>query len=159
MTDRGIPKEMKTGFNLVEDDGRDIVENVATIVLVFMENAVKSADIYVRHAKRTSITAEDIKRGLMLEVFFMKQRPNMLEQCEKMKETLKKIQDEEEDSDEDIDLDQLSNIYAEKDEEFKESICTCPMCGCMNTIYTRWEGFTPETSIEKAMTKHIENIC
>ena len=29
----------------------------------------------------------------------------------------------------------------------------------MNTIYTRWEGFTPETAIERAMAKHIENIC
>ena len=91
MTDRGIPEEMKTGFNLVEDDGRDVVENIASIVLVFMENAVKSADIYVKHSKRTTITSEDIKRGLMLEVFFMKQRPNMIEQCEQMKETIKKF--------------------------------------------------------------------
>jgi len=153
MTDRGIPLEMKTGFNLVEDDGKDVVENIASIVLVFMENAVKSADIYVKHSKRTSITAEDIKRGLMLEVFFMKQRPNMIEQCEQMKETIKKIQDEDDDSDEEIE------IYGDEDEVFKESECTCPMCGCMNTIYTRWDTFTPETAIERAMAKHIENIC
>jgi hypothetical protein len=152
MTDRGIPEEMKTGFNLVEDDGRDVVENIASIVLVFMENAVKSADIYVKHSKRTTITAEDIKRGLMLEVFFMKQRPNMIEQCEQMKETIKKIQDEDDD-------DSDEEIYGDEDEVFKESECTCPMCGCMNTIYTRWDTFTPETSIEKAMAKHIENIC
>jgi len=152
MTDRGIPEEMKTGFNLVEDDGRDVVENIASIVLVFMENAVKSADIYVKHSKRTTITAEDIKRGLMLEVFFMKQRPNMIEQCEQMKETIKKIQDEDDD-------DSDEEIYVDEDEVFKESECTCPMCGCMNTIYTRWDTFTPETSIEKAMAKHIENIC
>ena len=150
MTDRGIPTELKTGFNLLEPE--DPIENIASIVLVFMENAVKSADIYVKHAKRNSITAEDIKRGLMLEVFFTKQRPNMLEQCEKMKETLKKILDED-DSDEELE------IYEEvEDEEFKESKCKCPMCGCMNTIYTRWEGFTPETTIEKAMFNHINNI-
>ena len=148
MTDRGIPTELKTGFNLLEPE--DPTENIASIVLVFMENAVKSADIYVKHAKRNSITAEDIKRGLMLEVFFTKQRPNMLEQCEKMKETLKKILDED-DSDEELE------IYEEV-EEFKESKCKCPMCGCMNTIYTRWEGFTPETTIEKAMFNHINNI-
>jgi len=144
---------MKTGFNLVEDDGRDVVENIASIVLVFMENAVKSADIYVKHSKRTTITAEDIKRGLMLEVFFMKQRPNMIEQCEQMKETIKKIQDEDDDSDEEME------IYGDEEEVFKESNCTCPMCGCMNTIYTRWDTFTPETAIERAMAKHIENIC
>ena len=108
MTDRGIPTELKTGFNLLEPE--DPIENIASIVLVFMENAVKSADIYVKHAKRNSITAEDIKRGLMLEVFFTKQRPNMLEQCEKMKETLKKILDED-DSDEELE------IYEEVEDE------------------------------------------
>ena len=151
MTDRGIPAELKTGFNTLVPE--DPTENIASIVLVFMENAVKSADIYVKHSKRTTITSEDIKRGLMLEVFFMKQRPNMIEQCEQMKETIKKIQDEDDDSDEEIE------IYGDEDEVFKESECTCPMCGCMNTIYTRWDTFTPETAIEKAMAKHIENIC
>ena len=52
MTDRGIPTELKTGFNLLEPE--DPTENIASIVLVFMENAVKSADIYVKHAKRNS---------------------------------------------------------------------------------------------------------
>ena len=151
MTDRGIPTEIKTGFNTLVPE--DPTENIASIVLVFMENAVKSADIYVKHSKRTTITSEDIKRGLMLEVFFMKQRPNMIEQCEQMKETIKKIQDEEDDSDDEME------IYGDEDEVFKESECTCPMCGCMNTIYTRWDTFTPETAIERAMAKHIENIC
>ena len=74
---------MKSGFNNLEEE--DPTENIASIVLVFMENAVKSAAIYIKHAKRQSITAEDVKRGLMLETFFTKQRPNMLEQCEEMK--------------------------------------------------------------------------
>ncbi len=155
MTDRGIPAEIKTGFNTLVPE--DPTENIASIVLVFMENALKSASIYVKHAKRNSITPEDIKRSLMLEIFFIKQRPNMLEQCEEMKKTINKIL--EEDDDDDDDLDQLSNIYADKEEEFKESECECPMCNCMNTIYTRWEGFTPETSIERAMYKHINDIA
>ena len=154
MTDRGIPAEIKTGFNTIVPE--DPTENIASIVLVFMENALKSASIYVKHAKRNSITPEDIKRSLMLEIFFIKQRPNMLEQCEEMKKTINKILEEDDDDD---DLDQLSNIYADKEEEFKESECECPMCNCMNTIYTRWEGFTPETSIERAMYKHINDIA
>ena len=35
MTDRGIPLEMKTGFNLVEDDS--VTENIASIIIAFME--------------------------------------------------------------------------------------------------------------------------
>lgn len=154
MTDRGIPAEIKTGFNTLVPE--DPTENIASIVLVFMENALKSASIYVKHAKRNSITPEDIKRSLMLEIFFIKQRPNMLEQCEEMKKTINKILEED---DNDDDLDQLSNIYADEEEEFKESECECPMCNCMNTIYTRWEGFTPETNIERAMYKHINDIA
>ena len=71
---------------------------------------------------------------------------------------IKQIQ-EEDDSDDDAGLDQLSNIYADEEEEFKESECQCPMCNCMNTIYTRWEGFTPESSIERAMYNHINDIA
>jgi hypothetical protein len=63
------------------------------------------------------------------------------------------------DSSDEDDSDEELEIYEEvEDEEFKESKCKCPMCGCMNTIYTRWEGFTPETTIEKAMFNHINNI-
>jgi hypothetical protein len=154
MTDRGIPSQIKTGFDNLEKED-ETLENVASIVLVFMENSVKSAAIYSKHAKRQSISAEDIKRALMLEIFFMKQRPNMMEQCEEMKQIIKKIQDEDDDED---DLDILSDIYANEEEAFKESECQCPMCGCMNNIYTRWEGFTPETAIEKAMHNHIGSI-
>ena len=144
---------MKSGFdNLVHEDP---TENIASIVLVFMENAVKSASIYVKHAKRNSITSEDIKRGLMLETFFIKQRPNMLEQCEEMKKTINKILEEEDyESDEGFDEDYI----IDDDEPFRESECKCAMCNCMNTIYTRWEGFTPQTSIEKAMFNHINRI-
>ena len=114
MTDRGI-LEMKTGFNLVEDNS--VTENIASII-AFMENAVKSAAIYVKHANRNSISVEDIKRALMLEVFFMKQRPNMLEQCEKIKKMIKEIHNKDDsDSDEEI-------IYDDEEDEFKESECT-----------------------------------
>ena len=128
MADRGIPAEIKTGFNTLVPE--DPTENIASIVLVFMENAIKSADIYVKHAKRNSITAEDIKRGLMLETFFIKQRPNMLEQCEEMKKVIRRIQ-EEDDSDE-----EEEDFITDEEEEFKESECQCPMCNCMNTIFS-----------------------
>ena len=146
---------MKSGFdNLVHEDP---TENIASIVLVFMENAVKSAAIYVKHAKRNAITPEDIKRGLMLEIFFIKQRPNMLEQCEEMKKIIKRIQ-EEDDSEDVIIFGDDDDFITDEEEEFKESECECPMCNCMNTIYTRWEGFTPESSIERAMFTHINRI-
>ena len=141
---------MKSGFdNLNKKD--DTVENVASIVLVFMENAIKSASIYVKHANRNTITAEDIKRCLMLETFFIKKRTNMLEQCEEMKKIIIKSLEEDEEVIDDLEDDG-------EEEEFSQSSCNCALCNCVNSIYTRWENYTPETTIEKAMWTHINQI-
>ena len=141
---------MKSGFdNLNKKD--DTVENVASIVLVFMENAIKSASIYVKHANRNTITGEDVKRCLMLETFFIKKRTNMLEQCEEMKKIIIKNLEEDEEI-----IDDLEDNYEEED--FSKSSCNCALCNCVNSIYTRWENYTPETTIEKAMWTHINHI-
>ena len=143
---------MKSGFDNLESKD-ETLENAASVVMVYMENALRSADIYVKHAKRSQITPEDIKRALMLEVFFMKSRPNLMEQCETMKEKIQEIIQEEEDE-----TYIIENDEPEEDEEFKESTCKCAMCGCFNTIYTRWEKFEPELPLEKIMVKHIDSI-
>lgn len=140
---------MKSGFDNLESKD-ETLENAASVVMVYMENALKSADIYVKHAKRSQITPQDIKRGLMLEVFFMKSRPNLMEQCETMKEKIQEIIKEEETC-------IIENEEVEE-EEFKESECKCAMCGCFNTIYARWEKFEPELPMEKIMVKHIDSI-
>jgi hypothetical protein len=143
---------MKSGFDNLESKD-ETLENVGGVIMVFMENAMKNADIYVKHAKRKEITPEDIKRGLMLEVFFMKNRPNMLEQCEIMKEKLKEIIREEEENGE---------VYIDEEEEssevFTESKCKCAMCSCFNTIYQRWENFTPQLPMEHVLVKAINDI-
>ena len=145
---------MKSGFDNLESKD-ETLENIGSLVMVFMENAMKSADIYVKHAKRKQITPEDIKRALMLEVFFMKQRPNMLEQCEEMKKTIQEIiKDEEENGEEMI----IGEEEEEEEEEFTESKCQCAMCNCFNTIYTRWENFTPEQPMEIILAKHIGSM-
>jgi hypothetical protein len=143
---------MKSGFDNLESKD-ETLENVGGVIMVFMENAMKNADIYVKHAKRKEIAPEDIKRGLMLEVFFMKNRPNMLEQCEIMKEKLKEIIREEEENGE---------VYIDEEEEssevFTESKCKCAMCSCFNTIYHRWENFTPQLPMEHVLVKAINDI-
>jgi len=146
---------MKSGFNnLVEEN--EVIENTGSVVMVFMQNAMQSADIYVRHAKRKEITPEDIKRGLMLEVFFMKNRPNMLEKCEEMKQTIKDIIRDEQENGETYYVDEEED--EEGNEEFSESTCQCAMCNCFNTIYSRWENFTPQLPMEHILVKAINEI-
>ena len=70
-----------------------------------------------------------------------------------MKKTINRILEEEDESDEDEE-----EIIVDDEEDFKESECQCALCNCMNNIYTRWEGFTPQTSIERAMFNHINRI-
>ena len=148
---------MKSGFNTVaeKEEPNEIIENATAIAIVYMENAIKSAAIYTKHAKRKEITVEDIRRGLMLEMFFIKKRPDTLEKCENIKQKIKTILEEEEKSFDD-------NDYGDEDEcdneEFIESKCKCAMCHCLNNIYERWAKWTPETPIETIIHKAIQEI-
>ena len=46
----------------------------------------------------------------------------------------------------------------EDEDEFSENDCTCPVCRVMNNIYTRWEGWTPNTLFETTIKKHIDKM-
>ena len=148
---------MRSGFNNLVQPQEDVMENIAAIIMTYMENALKSADIYVKHANRKYMLPEDIKRALMLEAFLNRQRTDMLEKCQEMRETIRGIvndnyidgeESEEEEEDEE-----------DEEQEFTESPCSCAMCQCLNTIYDRWSTFEPQTPIEKAIHEHIEHIC
>ena len=141
---------MRSGFNnLVEQD--ETFENTAAVIMVFMENAVKTASMYVSHTHRTEITPEDIKRGLMLELFLMGSRDDNLEKCLAMKENIKEWMNNNSDEDEEDD-------EAHDEEEFEESECTCAICNVMNNVYERWEGFQPSTKIEEVIYNHLTNM-
>ena len=121
--------------------------------MVFMENAIKTAGMYVSHTHRTEITPEDIKRGLMLELFLMGSRDDNLEKCLAMKENVKEWMtndtDEEDDEEDEEEHDE---------EEFEESECDCAICNVMNNIYDRWDDFEPSTKIEQVIHNHLTNM-
>ncbi len=145
---------MKSGFdNLVEKE-EDFEKNVTAILLHFMENAMRSAGIYVEHCKRNAVTPEDIKRSLMLEIFLFTKRIDLKSEIVKILNELDKHSSDEEDYSDDEDF-----ICPEAEVmEFKTSECDCAMCKCLNNIYDRWNGWTPQSSIEHIMKKHIDNM-
>ena len=59
---------MKTGFGNFQDS-ESMEKNIIGTLVLFTENAMKSAGFYTKHCKRKNITKEDIKRCLMFEVF------------------------------------------------------------------------------------------
>jgi len=143
---------MQTGFNNVADvvSEADMKKNAISLIVAFSEGAMVTAAKYVSHCKRTAITPEDLKRGMMLEMFLFKKRDNTLEKAEKIKKEL--FAEESDEEDEEIE-------FADECEEFCESSCKCALCKCMNTIYNRWEKFEPSTPFERIFQKHINSMA
>ena len=147
---------MKSGFNTMEMDEDDLKKNIVSIMLHFMENAAKSAAIYVEHAGRKYITTEDIKRGLMLESFLFAHRTQKQEDIEKIKEelygtSLDHIDDTELEWSKSMDEDDETN-------NFTESQHDCGVCNCFNTIYDRWDNWEPENQFMTILKNRITNI-
>jgi len=145
---------MKTGFDLTETTTIDEQQkHIVALIALFTENALRNACVYIKHSTRKQVTVEDIKRGLMLEVFLFTKRPEVVEKAKEIKDEL--------DSYEDSDNDDESHIVEdeeEEEEEFAENSCNCPFCTCITDIYKRWDNWSPSTSIEKILHKHINNM-
>ena len=141
-----------SGFDLMQPDDEEFKKNATTVIVAYAENALRTAAMYVSHHKtRKGITPEDIKRAMMMEMFLFKNRPNMLEKAEEIREMLFGEQEESDSDEED-----MPNM--EDEDEFSENDCTCPVCRVMNNIYTRWEGWTPNTLFETTIKKHIDKM-
>ena len=121
-------------------------------IVTITENALKTATHYVEHSKRNAITKEDIKRGLIMEVFLFGKRGNEMEEIVKIK---KNIEEHKNDEDDDI-----SDLIIDDNEimPFANSDCSCALCINMNNIYDKWNNFTPSTQIETIMKKHIDDM-
>ena len=150
---------MRTGFNQTKQDSdNNLLENATSIIIYFMENAIKNAALFVSHAKRNAVSTEDIKRSMMLEMFLFNKREQNIEALKEIKKEVfyKTEEEEEEDNDEMA----ISDAIMDDDEvdEYADSNCDCALCKSLNGIYERWEVWTPETPIERIIKKHIDNM-
>tara|TARA_B000000557_G_scaffold106227_1_gene85974 strand:+ start:306 stop:764 length:459 start_codon:yes stop_codon:yes gene_type:complete len=145
---------MQSGFNGNSDELvlNNYVKDATALLVIFMENAIRNASIYIKHCKRNCITTEDIKRALMLEVFLYKNRNNDKEKINEVKNEIFYSSD-----DDDLDGD-YSNMVLENHDEFGISQCECGMCKCINNIYDRWERFNPNNQLEIIFKKHIDKM-
>lgn len=143
---------MKSGFDNLDNSTEETTKNVTALMVHFMENALQTASIYSNHAKRRNIVSEDIKRSLMLEVFFFQKRNNLEEKINKVKEELFAELNDSEDEEETVD----ENMNVNND-EFFISECECPLCHCVNNIYTRWSKWTPETPMHQILKNKLDN--
>ena len=142
---------MRSGFNTVQEvvNEEETKKNAISLIVAYSEGALCSAGKYVTHGKRTVVTPEDLKRGMMLEMFLFKRRDDILEKANQIKEEL--FNTESDDETDDMDL-------VEECDDFKESDCNCALCKCMNAIYTRWDSWEPDTEFERIFQKHINDM-
>jgi|TARA_Y100000591_G_C21670210_1_gene612539 hypothetical protein len=148
---------MRSGFNIVEDNSEEkLQQQVAGTMVHFIENALGTAKVYTNHANRNTITSEDIKRAMMLEVFFFSKRIN---KEEKINEIINEIYAENSDSEEEdiIEINEDDAIDEEED-AFNESNCNCALCTCLNNIYTKWDTWEPSTGIQIILKNRISEM-
>jgi len=141
---------MKTGFNMVEEDPDDLNKDIVSYITLFLENSIRSASVYAaKHGGRKTITKEDIKRCMMLEVFLFIKRPGIDQKITDMKQKI--FNESDDDEDEDI-------IEEDEEELFEESKCKCGLCTCITNIYERWDSWKPTNKMEEIFHKHINNM-
>ena len=144
---------LKTGFDLVGNDDYELKKNIVSLVTLFGENAIRTSFTYVKHANRSGVTTEDLKRCVMLECFFFTKRPDVIQKTEEIKTQLfDTIEDSDSDTDEETEQDEIAI------EAFKESECTCALCQCINNIYDRWSNWTPEGKLHEILKGVIDNF-
>ena len=145
---------MKSGFNMTEEEPmtEEMIENLQALVYAFMEKSITSADKYVRHAERTTITKKDIKLGLKVETFKFLQRENIIENISKWREIL--AEDEGDEDEEEI----KSIINDSEYVEFTKSICSCENCDFFNGIEDKWDLWEPHNQIEHILKNAILKI-
>ena len=142
---------MRSGFDNLNHGNNELIENMSAIVTAFTENAINTAAKYVEHCGRNIITTEDIKRGLILEMYLFKARNDNIQHIEEIKRVLFEETDEEE---EEI----INDIDEAQENEFAESSCECLLCYEINNIYNKWINFQPSTRIEEILKRHINSI-
>ena len=142
---------MKSGFNNLVENDEEMIQNITSLLVCFSENAFKTAAKYIEHAKRRNISAEDLKRCFMFELFAFSKRPHLIETLESIKNELYGDEELEELEDDDVILD-------EEEDDFELSECNCALCSFINNIYTKWDKFEPRSQLETILKKHIENI-
>ncbi len=111
---------------------------------VFLARALGNVGIYVEHAGRTSITPDDIIRGLQLEVFKFGNRDTFDDDMSLAMDTL--TRELSSDSSEDV----------QTPPSAKGHPCSCDICVEMNDIENKYCLWIPQNPLEEYVHSAIE---
>jgi hypothetical protein len=180
---------LKTGFDNLEnnDSNQEVQLQMVALLTVFMENAMKTAEIYTKEANRKVITSQDISLSLKRELFTFLDNDDIeirsLEILNEFKSELEnhnETYDEGEYDDEDYEDDECEdeecneydedNVEDECEQEGKKNnkeydeeeftICNsdCKICQEVNMYAEKWKTWQPTNNIEKILWSGINKI-
>tara|TARA_Y100000814_G_scaffold166720_1_gene121824 strand:- start:518 stop:1012 length:495 start_codon:yes stop_codon:yes gene_type:complete len=155
---------LKTGFeNVISNDNSEHKLQIMSLMTVFMQNALKTANIYTKHSNRNIITSMDISLGLKKELFTFLDNDDIEERALKIYNDFKQETDEysEEDDEEDGENDEYSEENDKEgdiDEDFKKSDCDCEVCKKTNECAELWKTWKPSNRIEEILYSSIQKI-
>ena len=167
---------LKTGFNNLDDDSQsdEIKLQTTALITVFMENALKTAEIYTKEANRKVITPQDISLSLKRELFTFLDNDDIEQRTlEILTEFKEEIANNEEESfnsedeyseDEDEEVDSFENDeqkkYEEADEEEEFTMCESDskICQEVNMYAEKWKTWEPTNNIEKILWNGVNKI-
>ena len=150
MSDYNFLKSGSGGDRNISDDD---MKSLMGMVGLFVENALKSAALYVDHAKRRIVSIKDIRNCMKLEAMIFCKKDDTLQKTKEFIEDMLKEMDKDEDYDDD-----LEDLLTDEEEEWTPSKCDCVMCKIVNDIESFWSNWEPETPIEMALKKNIDII-
>ena len=172
---------LKTGFDNLDSDesNNEIKLQMSALITVFMENALKTAEIYTKGANRKVITSQDISLSLKRELFTFLDNDDIearaAEILNEFKRELENEEDEENEDDEDDEENEENEEDEEEDEEDEEdededeedeekkeeftiSNADCKICKEVNMYAEKWKTWQPTNNIEKILWNGINKI-
>lgn len=165
---------LKTGFdNSLHNSSKseEYELQMMALMTVFIENAIKTAEIYTKHSNRKTITSIDILLGLKKELFTFLDNDDIEERALAIFNEFKNEEFAAPTSDNEEDpfgnychlynsecKEKKNKLEDEGEEEFKKSECECEVCKKTNEYSELWKTWKPTNKIEEILYSSIKNI-
>ena len=140
---------MKSGSGNDINLSNQQIEEIKSLVLLFAENAFKTAAQYVKHANRTIIQTKDIQNCMKIEAMIFCKKDNTLQDA---KQLLEDLHNEDEDDDD------LDDLLTNEEEEFTLSNCPCALCVIVKNLDDYWARWEPKTPLEISLKNNINKF-
>jgi 3'-phosphoadenosine 5'-phosphosulfate sulfotransferase (PAPS reductase)/FAD synthetase len=141
---------MQTGFSNETIPSEEII-NLASIFMIFTEDALKISGIYTIHGGRKVVTTKDIVKALKIRTIHNDTFWNLPNTKERLEKMVKNLNETEESESED-------EMGEEINEEDNSIICNCYVCSLFHTVDADWRVWVPSNVQENSLKKRIDEM-